>query len=303
MFEETLEETAPSRARAHPGEDMAPVRRVRKKARRRFPISAVLLGLILGLAIGIYLFAPLRTNILLLGIDRAPEGTSLARSDTMVLFTVIPQRPDVAALSIPRDLWVTIPGAGENRINTAHFFAEDALPGSGPEAAKQVVMVNFGVDVHYYVRVRFDSVVELVDALGGLEIELEGPAAGLAAGTHTLSGEESLAFVRSRQGDDFFRMANGQLFVRALFRQLLRPRSWASTPAVVQVAVRGVDTDVPIWEWPRIGLALLRAGPDGVKTRAISRDMVGGFTTPSGAQVLLPNWDRINPVLLELFGQ
>jgi hypothetical protein len=55
--------------------------------------------------------------------------------------------------------------------------------------------------------------------------------------------------------------------------------------------------------WPRLGLAVLRAGPDGIDNRTITRDMITPWTTNQGANVLLPNWDAINPVLMELFGQ
>ena len=84
----------------------------------------ILAGLIAILFIGfIYFLVPFRTNFLVLGIDRVPEGSNLGRSDTNILVTVKPLSPYIGMLSIPRDLWVTIPGVGENRINTAHFFA------------------------------------------------------------------------------------------------------------------------------------------------------------------------------------
>jgi hypothetical protein len=66
--------------------------------------------------------------------------------------------------------------------------------------------------------------------------------------------------------------------------------------------VRAVDTNIPVWLWPRLGLALLRAGPDGIDGRTITREMVTN-TFVGDANVLLPNWDLINPVLLEMFGQ
>jgi hypothetical protein len=55
--------------------------------------------------------------------------------------------------------------------------------------------------------------------------------------------------------------------------------------------------------WPRLGLALLRLGPDGVDNRIISRDMVLPFTTNQGAMVLAPQWNLINPVIYEMFGE
>jgi LCP family protein required for cell wall assembly len=267
-------------------------------------LAAAGLGLVLGLSLAVYLLLPLRSNILLLGIDSRPEESLASRTDTMVLATVIPTRPYVGMLSIPRDLWVAIPGVGENRINTAHFFAENALPGSGAEAAKETVALNFGVDVPYYVRIRFEGLVRFVDALGGVEIELAEPMAGYEAGRHQLDGEQALAFVRDRKGtDDFFRMQRGQIFLRAVLRRGISPLSWPRLPAAGAVLLTSVDTDLPVLLWPQVGLAVVRSGPEGIDGRTITREMARGFTTAGGAAVLAPQWDAINPVLLEMFGQ
>lgn len=261
------------------------------------------LGLLLALVI-IYLLAPLRTNILILGIDRPPEGTDLSRTDTIILTTVVPLRPYVGMLSIPRDLWVNVPGVGENRINTAHFYAENAQTGSGPYAVMETVRQNFGVGVSYYGRIRFDSVQQLADALGGVEISLDTAMSGYPAGTHRLTGEQSLAFVRDRQGgDDFFRMSRGQLFLKSLGKQLISPGSWNKIPEVALVLRDSIDTNVPFWLWPRLGVAFLRAGPGGIDSQVINREMVTPFTTSGGAQVLAPHWDEINPLIMEMFGQ
>ncbi|MHB1384166.1 MAG: LCP family protein [Bellilinea sp.] len=256
------------------------------------------------LVLGGYFLFPARTNILLLGVDRAPDGTALGRTDTNILVSIIPLKPTVNMLSVPRDLWVTIPGVGENRINTAHFFAEANQEGSGPEAALETVRTNFGISVKYYARVQFDSFVELVDAMGGLKIEIDSSTAGYGPGQYTLTGEQALAFARSRSSsDDFFRMEHGQLVLKAAFKQMLNPATWPRLPAVAGVILKSVDTNLPVYLWPRLGLAALRAGPDGIDNRTINRDMVTSWTTALGANVLLPNWDAINPVLLEMFGE
>src|SRR3972149_6681151 len=145
----------------------------------------------------------------------------------MVLTPIIPARPNVGMLSIPRALWVSIPGQGENRINTAHFFAEASEPGSGPRAAMDVVRTNFGVDVDYFVRLR----------------------------------------------------------VEGLLTTIAQPIKWPRLVVAVPVLLGSIDTDVPVWLWPRLGLAFLRAGPGGIDGRGITRAMAHGFTTTGGAQV------------------
>jgi LCP family protein required for cell wall assembly len=251
-----------------------------------------------------YLALPLRTNILVMGIDARAQEADFGRTDTLILSTLVPYRLYAGALSIPRDLWVTIPGYGENRINTAHFFAEIEEPGSGPQGAMEAVRQNFGVDVDYYARVRFEGFQFLVDALGGVEVDLPEPMSGYPAGRHLLNGEQALALVRDRSGsDDFFRMERGQIFLKSVWRGLTSVEGLRRLPAVLQTLPGVVDTNIPLWQWPRIGLALLVIGPDRIDSRTINREMVNPFTTSGGANVLDPNWERINPVLLEMFGQ
>jgi len=253
---------------------------------------------------GVYLMGPGRTNILLIGIDARPNEGNLGRTDTMILTTFMPLQPYVGVLSIPRDLWVKVPGYGENRINTAHFFAEAAQAGSGPAAAMDVVRQNFGVNVDYYVRMHFNGFIEIVDALGGVDVTLPTAMSGYSAGTYHLDGTKALALVRDREtSDDFFRMGRGQMLIEALTKQVLRPTSWPRLPAAFVATSQAVDTNVPVWQWPRLAFAILRVGTSGIDTRIISRDMVTPFITSGGADVLAPNWGAINPVLKEMFGQ
>jgi polyisoprenyl-teichoic acid--peptidoglycan teichoic acid transferase len=286
-----------------------PPRPERRPPRRRRPVDLGCLGcitpvlVIVVALVAVYLLFPLRTNLLIMGIDRVPEGTALGRTDTIIMMSVIPLQPEVNMLSVPRDLWVDIPGVGANRINTAHFFAEGEQVGNGPRALQQTIQNNFGVRFPYYVRLRFDGFVSIIDAMGGITVELAEPMSGYDAGTHRLNGEQALAFTRDRAGtDDFFRMARGQLMMKSMIRQLARPLTWPRLPVVAVAGLQAIDTNLPVWHWPRIGLALLRAVPDGIDNRTISREMVVPFQTDGGAQVLGPNWEQIRPVVRELFG-
>ncbi len=250
-----------------------------------------------------YFLTPGTSRLLLLGIDRTPEGTDMGRSDTMILMSISPLKPDVHMLSIPRDLWVTIPGVGENRINTAHYFAEIAEPGSGPEAAANTVESNFGVPVDYTLRIRFNGFKDVVTAMGGVNLNLPKPMAGYPEGKVHLDGDQALAFVRDRKGtDDFFRMEHTQFLVISAAKQMINPLMWVRIPVVAAAMFRVVDTNIPVYLWPRLGLAVIRAVPGGLDNRTLDRSMVNPFTTDGGAQVLGPNWDAINPMLKEMFG-
>jgi anionic cell wall polymer biosynthesis LytR-Cps2A-Psr (LCP) family protein len=142
-----------------------------------------------------------------------------------------------------------------------------------------------------------------VDALGGIDVELDGPMAGLPGGVHHLSGEQALAFVRDRQGsDDFFRMRQAQFFIGELTEQIIKPGSWLQIPAVIGALNESIDTNLPIWVWPRLAFALLRAGPGGIDSHILNRDYVSSNVTSEGAQVLIPQWSLIAPLVNEIFG-
>ncbi len=279
-----------------------PVRLERKRQKAGVGCLGWLIGLLV-VVLGVYFLAPFRLRMVVLGIDRAPEGTAMGRSDTILLTQFEPLPGRVKMLSIPRDLWIEIPGVGENRINAVHFFAEIAEPGSGPDALRAVLREQFGVDVPFYVRLQLEQFPAVVDALGGITIQLDEPMSGYEAGVHTLNGEQALAFVRDRKGsDDFARMGRAQIFLKAVVRQMAKPATWLRLPKALAVAGRAVDTNVPAWLWPRLGLTLLRAGPEGIESRSLTREMAVPAVTAGGANVLLPQWELILPLVQEMFG-
>jgi LCP family protein required for cell wall assembly len=255
------------------------------------------------ISLALYFLAPLRTNILLLGTDDSPERGAVGRTDTMILATIVPTRPYIGMLSIPRDLWVNVPGVGEQRINTAYFFAEVNERGAGSQAAMQTIRENFGIPVGYYALIHMYGVVGAVDALGGVDLRLNSSLGGWEAGTYHVDGTQALEFVRERSSsDDFSRMKRTQVLMLALAGRVLEPDSWAQLPSFVYSALQAVDTNIPFWQIPRLAFALVRAPLFGIDSRVISREMVVPFQTSAGAQVLAPNWDVINPILLEMFG-
>ena len=259
--------------------------------------------ILLFVAFVVYIFAPFRSSILILGIDRTPEGTDIGRSDTIILLGLQSFTGQANLLSIPRDLWVPIPGYGENRVNAAHSFGELEQPGYGPRLALATVQQNFGVGVSQYLRIRLEGFAGVVDALGGIEITLDQAAAGYSPGTYTLNGEQALAFVRDRTGDDFFRMQHGQLFIMSVIKKMINPLSWLHLPGAIFAMLQTVDTNIPFWDWPRLSIALLRAVLfNGIHAAAIPREAITPWVTDAGAQVLLPNWEIILPMVRDMFG-
>jgi anionic cell wall polymer biosynthesis LytR-Cps2A-Psr (LCP) family protein len=117
-----------------------------------------------------------RVTILMLGLDYRDWEADMGapRSDTMFLVTIDPITNQGGMLSIPRDLWVEIPGFGFNRINTAYMFGEAYhLPGGGPGLAMQVVENLLGVPIQYYAVVEFSTFEKLIDEIGGIDVEVK----------------------------------------------------------------------------------------------------------------------------------
>jgi LCP family protein required for cell wall assembly len=117
-----------------------------------------------------------RINILFIGLDARDVALQDGppRSDSMILFTIDPITKTAGMLSIPRDMWVNIPGYGYSRINTAYASGEgDKLPGGGPGLAMKTVSQFIGVPVDYFIQVDFNTFTDFVDYIGGLDIYVD----------------------------------------------------------------------------------------------------------------------------------
>ncbi len=319
----SLEQTQPVRRVPRPAAQ--PIRRAARNDRGSCGsalLAVVALLLVVGaLALLAYagwqwLITQPRLNVLVLGLDRRPEQGDAVRSDVMLLVTVNPAGPQIGMLSIPRDLYVDIPGAGQNRINTAHFWGENQAAGSGPALAAQTVAQNFGVPVDHTLRLDFNGFRAIVDSVGGIEVDVETAIVDdayptedygtirieIPAGLQHMDGETALRYARSRHGSsDFDRAHRQQQILSALARRLFEPEVWPDLPAVYQAVVGNVDTDLGPLDMLLLAVTLYRTGPDNIERRVIEREMTQAWTTPDGAAVLLPRWELIQPMVQQLF--
>lgn len=257
-----------------------------------------------------------RRNVLVLGLDRRPGQSAVTRSDTMILITVDPGGQRIGLLSIPRDLYIDIPGYYTSRINTAHVLGEREVEGGGPALAMRTVTHNFAVPVHHYARVDFDGFRLIVDSVGGVDIVVEESVVDYAyptddygiiqieipAGRQRMDGQTALRYVRSRHGSsDFDRAGRQQQVLIALIRRLLDPAVWPELPEAYRVVVENIDTDLTTGDLILLAPTLLRAGGDNIEHRVIDREMTQPWTTPTGGAVLLPRWDAIHPLVEQMF--
>ncbi len=276
------------------------------------------LGLVVGLFVLNYFFPPARLNVLLIGLDRRPGESAVARADTLIITTVDPARPYVGMLSLPRDLWVTLPDGSQNRINTAHFFAEAAAEGTGPAAAVNTVASNFGLSLNRYVRIDFVGFVRIIDSVGGITVNVEHPLVdydyptydygtqtiSFEVGEQHLDGERALQYARSRHSSsDFDRAKRQQIVIAAFARRLLEPDAWLRFPALFAAVSTSIDTNLTPIEMITALPTLILVGPDGIDRQVVEGNMVQPYTTEGGASVQLPVWETINPLLLDMFGE
>ncbi|MGI8587421.1 MAG: LCP family protein [Chloroflexia bacterium] len=205
---------------------------------------------------------PGRINILLLGTDKRAELQDVAaRSDTMIILSVDPEQKTAGILSVPRDLQVTMPGYGLQRINAAYFFGEyDKLPGGGPILAVSVVSSYFNVPVPYYVTVNFDAFQKIVDQVGGIDIvvpeELDDPDypgpynstihIHFDAGCQHMDGERALEYARTRHPDsDFGRARRQQQVIGAIRQKALSLNMLTSYPDLLRQLGNSIETNIP----------------------------------------------------------
>jgi len=247
---------------------------------------------------------PETINVILLGSDTRVQGKA-GRTDTIILVTINPVSKTVAMLSIPRDLWVYIPTQGYDRINTAYVWGTLLrYPGGGPALIKATIEYNFGIPVHYYATVDFKGFIKLVDTLGGVTIAVECPFPDLELqpGIRHMDGQWALAYARSRiTSSDFSRSRRQQQVLRAMWDQLLRPETIPQVPALWVTFQDTIDTDMSL----DLLLSLAHLGTQintrRIKSLYIDYEHVRSWVTPQGAQVLLPQYDLIQPVLADFF--
>jgi anionic cell wall polymer biosynthesis LytR-Cps2A-Psr (LCP) family protein len=124
----------------------------------------------------------------------------------------------------------------------------------------------------------------------------------IPAGPQHMDGETALIYARTRHTDsDFGRSQRQQQVVQALVAKALRPTTWPRLPAAWAVARTFFITDLNEVDFATMFLAVLLAGQEGLQSYAVNEDMTIPFTTDSGAQVLLPRWEIILPLVSQIF--
>lgn len=279
----------------------------------------LLLGLVPLLAAAFLWLAPGQSarTFLIAGIDQRVDETGPARADVIMIMHVDPGAERVVLMSVPRDLWLPQPGGATNRINTALVtgYRPDNAD-AAPRYLAQTLTTNFNIPLDSYFLLNFEGFVDVVDAVGGVDIDVPAPIVDTAyptedygvqtirfeAGPQRLDGERALIYVRTRHHDsDFGRAARQQQVIRAVAETILSPLNWVRIPALIIAIGRNVQSDVSPAQWPILGRAAYFLASGQSETLVLDETYVQPWITESGAYVLLPRWDAINPALQRLF--
>ena len=239
------------------------------------------------------------TNIVLLGSDRRP-GSAAWRTDSIIIVSIDSTNNIVRLLSIPRDLWVYIPGHGYNRINTADLWGELARQGSGPERVKQTIHHNLGIPIHYYIHIDFAGFVKIIDTVGGIDVDVDCPLPDikLSAGMHHMDGKLALRYARSRYStNDFDRGRRQRKVLMALWDQALTLNIIPKLPQLWWTMANSFQTDLTLDQVINLAYVGVQLEPQRILSRAINASHVQSWMTPQGASVLLPRQDKIRTFL------
>jgi LCP family protein required for cell wall assembly len=244
-------------------------------------------------------------NILILGSDTRP-GFYGSRTDTIMILSLDTVGGNVRMISIPRDLYVYIPGWKVNRINTADQHG-------GPEAVSMTILYNLGIEMHYWVRVSFNGFINTINTLGGIDInvpeivvdECDEAPVRFQAGPNHMDGYTALCYARVRKSsDDFARIKRQQLVVKAVLEKVLSLGGISKVPELYSQFKDMVETNMELGDiLPLVPLATtIAADTSKIEGYSLDRTMVSGWRVPSsGAAVLLPNRDAIQASLTAIF--
>ncbi len=263
-----------------------------------------------------------RVTVLLMGVDNRP-GQQIARTDTIIILTVDPRTGAAGMLSLPRDMLVSVPILNDSvKINTLHVIGEiRKYPGGGPGLLRDTVSELLGYPVDYYVRVNFDGFRQIIDLIGGIEVNVPREIRDdkfpndsygfdplyIPAGAQRMDGELALKYARVRHIDsDYQRAARQQQVLLAVKDRLTEPGQLAAVlprlPGLAMAMATSVQTDMPVER--AIALARLMGEMDLKNPTRVVIDNSMGVTSldPEQGYILTPDMNKLHAAAAAVFG-
>jgi len=246
-------------------------------------------------------------SMVLLGVDsrdwETDTGPPLA--DTIIVATLDPQAKTAAMLSIPRDLWVDIPGYGNHKVNQAYRLGEaNRLPGGGAGLMIDTIEKLFETSIPYYALIDFNAFIEIVNQIDGVKIDIpeklkidpigKHNTVILKPGVQTLSGELALAYARNRDtaGSDFDRIKRQQQVILGIQKRLISfdmiPILINRAPDIYDEIKSGVKTNLTLQQVVQFGWLTAQIPEGNIRSFSIKPEQVVDTYSYDGMAILMP---------------
>jgi LCP family protein required for cell wall assembly len=270
-----------------------------------------------------------RLNVLLLGVDQRP-GEGIFNTDTMIVVSIDPASGQVAMLSLPRDtvdvpvppgpaqrVWGLTYGGKINSWFTANRLRGDLWPGTdkqrGYTALKAILGNLYGINIRYYVQVNFEGFRKVIDALGGVTVNVQRPVVDdnypgdrgqvlrvyIPTGVQRMDGAQALIYARSRHGkngigsDDYDRGARQQRLLVSLVDQTNVAALLPHLDELVAAGKRAVQTDIPVGILPKMLSLADKVDIKNIRSYVFAPPLYGTAGYFNGTFKLIPNVQRI----------
>ncbi|MBF7081613.1 LCP family protein [Desulfallas sp. Bu1-1] len=242
-------------------------------------------------------------NVLMMGVDERQNDKSL-RTDTMILANINNKDNRISLLSIPRDTKVNLPGHGVNKINAANLFG-------GPEMAMDVVSELTGMPVDYYIITNFNGFKGIVDALGGVTVDVEkdmryherayGGAYNidLQKGVQRLNGDQALMYARYRYDElgDITRTQRQLKLLTAIGEEVMKPGTITKLPRLIPEIYKNVETNMGLKQM----VAMARAARNIDNVQIVTQTLPGWFLNENGVSYWYVDPEEAKQVAAALF--
>jgi LCP family protein required for cell wall assembly len=244
-----------------------------------------------------------RTVVALLGVDKREDDKG--RSDAIILVFYDPAQDKLHLLSVPRDMRMRLPGLGWDKIN--HSYGVGGAP-----AVLSALEGFFGIPIDYYMELDFAGFEKIVDALGGVEIDIgermyysdpwdgpDGLVIDFQPGRQLLDGQKAMHFVRYRDEDgDLGRVKRQQEFLTALYGKALSPQIWRRLPELAGIIFEAVETNMSVFDM----LKLAKTAHSSIKAGIESATLTGEPVFIDSINYLLPDVSASRAEAWRMFG-
>lgn len=262
-------------------------------------------------------------NVLLMGSATNNGANNPGLTDMLMVISINPDSHHIAALSIPRDLYVYVPEYGMRKINQAYYMAERAEAGSGISTLYATIEHNLGIQIDHYARVDFESFPALVDSVGGIDITADcaiedwrliepdldktdpdsWEMVTLWSGLHHMDGDTALWYVRSRRtSSDLDRNRRQQDVLRALWRRIRSEGLLENFPQLWEQFNQIVETDMTLSDAIQFLPVMADMSPAAVQYYSfrINREVTQGYTEDEGRFILTPIPEAVESLLQQV---